>query len=169
MQTITKLRPEARTDVWTPKLVRKALISAFRVLEVTAGRVGHKKLRSGAPAYLYSGSDLSEQLLTEVAAQQKGETTMRMRLRAKIQPSSRDISHMNSVLINEGAWLVGPVTAYPDHLKMLIAASMAKARNKSDRQLCRDRGWHLTTFQRHRDFAAGVIAKELNRRGARTW
>lgn len=162
---------KATTKEWTAKSVRDALADAFRVLDATTGPVGHKRLKAAMPSYEYDQSDIAEQRLMEVEAQRKGETTMRKRLVAKIKPSSWDISRSDVVLFGLGhqrPWL-RLVSAYPDHQAVLIAAVKGQARRYSGRDVAKWLGMPHSTFQRHRDFAADVIAVHLNRMGIKPW
>jgi hypothetical protein len=169
MTTNTLDRPKTRQ--WDAKSVRDALAQAFRVLNATTGPVGHKRLKAAMPDYEYSKADIQEQKLMEVEAQRKGETTVRKRLLARIKPNSHEISRSDLVLFGKGdqkAWLK-LVSAYPDHRRILIAAAKGQARGLSGRKVAERLGMPLATFQRHRDFAAGLIAKHLNEREIEAW
>ncbi|MBP0723509.1 hypothetical protein J7546_26960, partial [Escherichia coli] len=88
----------------------------------------------------------------------------RKRLLARIKPNSHEISRSDLILFGQGdqkAWLK-LVSAYPDHRRILIAAVKGQARGMSGRKVAGAMGVPLATFQRHRDFAAGLIAKHLN-------
>lgn len=162
---------KAKTKGWDAKLVRHAMADAFRVLDATAGRVGHKRLKAAMPDYEYSEADLQGQRMMEVEAQAKGETTMRRRLLARVKPNSLEISRSDMVLFGIGdqkAWLQ-LVAAYPEHRQVLIAAVRGQAKRFSGRDVAKWLGMPHSTFQRHRDFAAGVIAKQLNEKGVLPW
>ena len=123
------------------------------------------------PEYEYDQSDIAEQRLMEVEAQRKGETTMRKRLVAKIKPSSWDISRSDMVLFGMGQhrpWL-RMVSAYPEHQAVLIAAVKGQAKRYSGRDVAKWLGMPEATFRLRRDFAADVIAKQLNRSGLPVW
>lgn len=156
-------------EQWTAVAIRKELAFAFRVLHATTGKVGHKALKAAMPDYQYSTADLNEQYLAEVEASKKGEPTMLNTPR--LRPSSEQIAHSHAVLLGTAAvrpWL-RLADDYPLHRDFLIEAALAAARGVGDRQLCRDRGWNLSTFQRYRDHAAQVIATHLNRAELRPW
>lgn len=156
---------------WTGKAVRKELAFAFRVLHATTGKVGHKALKAAMPDYQYSTADLNEQYLAEVEAKKRGETTMREQLVTRFRPSSEQIERSHLVLLGNRAsrpW-IRLADDYPLHRDFLVEAVLAASRGKGDRSLCRDRGWNLSTFQRYRDHAAGVIATQLNRIGIKPW
>jgi hypothetical protein len=158
-------------EIWTPTAVRKELAFAFRVLHATTGRVGHKALKAAMPDYEYSAADLNIQYLAEVEAKKRGETTLRDRLVTRFRPSSQEIERAHVVLLGSShmrPWL-RLADGYPLHRDFLVEAVLAAARGVGDRRLCRERGWNLSTFQRHRDHAAGVIATHLNRHGVRPW
>jgi hypothetical protein len=162
---------KSTTKEWTAKSVRDALADAFRVLDATTGRVGHKRLKAAMPEYEYDQSDIAEQRLMEVEAQRKGETTMRKRLVAKIKPSSWEISRSDVVLFGHGqhrGWL-RLVSAYPEHQAVLIAAVKGQARRYTGREIAKQLGMPHTSFQRYRDFAANVVAVHLNRMGVKPW
>ena len=162
-------RPQTKT--WDAKSVRDALAMAFRVLNATTGPVGHKRLKAAMPDYEYSPSDIAEQKLMEVTAQAKGETTMRKRLLARIKPSSHEISRSDLVLFGKGdqkAWLK-LVNAYPDHKRILIAAVKGQSRGLSGRRVAERLQMPESSFRLHRDFAADIIAKHLNKCGLERW
>lgn len=158
-------------EIWTAKAVRKELANAYRVLHATTGPVGQKRLRAAMPAYEYSFADLAEQHQAEVDARSRGETTFRDRLATRFRPSSEEISRSHDILLGAAhhrPWL-RLADAYPMHQAYLVEAVLAAARGVGDRRLCRERGYNLSTFQRYRDHAAGVIATHLNRSGLMPW
>ena len=162
-------RPQ--TKAWDAKSVRDALAMAFRVLNATTGPVGHKKLRAAMPEYEYDEADLQGQRLMEVLAQSKGETTMRKRLLSRIKPNSHEISRSDHVLFGKGdqkAWLK-LVSAYPDHRRILIAAVKGQSRGLSGRRVAERLNMPESSFRLHRDFAADIIAKHLNKSGLERW
>lgn len=162
-------RLSSMLEQWTGKAIRKELAFAFRVLHATTGKVGHKALKAAMPEYQYSTADMNEQYLAEVEATRKGEATPANTPR--LRPSSEQIERSDLVLLGSGSvrpWL-RMTDDYPLHRDFLIEAVLAASRGKGDRSLCRDRGWNLSTFQRYRDHAAGVIATQLNRLGIKPW
>lgn len=102
--------------------------------------------------------------MAEVQANKIGETTLSKRLRATIKPNSHEIATMEAILIDHKSWLKGSVRGYPEHRRALIASAKANAAGESDRALCRKKGWDRRKFGRLRDFAAKLIADELNGR-----
>ena len=154
---------------WDAKAVRKELAFAFRVLHATTGPVGHKALKSAMPEYQYSVADINEQEIGEEERKRQGRPTPPPKV--KLRPSSEQIERSHIILLGKKSvrpWLRF-ADAYPIHRDFLIEAVLAASRGIGDRQLCRDRGWNLSTFQRYRDHAADVIAIHLNRIGVRPW
>lgn len=149
---------------WDAKSVRYALAEAYRVLHACEGRVGHKQVRAAWPAHQLEPADVAEQRLAG--------NIHHGRMKAIIKPNALDITRMEIVLLGANGmppWLNGAVMAYPDHRSVLIAAVEGQARRYSGRDVAKWLGMPLTTFQRHRDFAAGLIAKQLNAAGVRSW
>lgn len=156
-------------EEWTAKAVRKEMAFAFRVLNATTGPVGHKQLKSAYPAYQYSAADMNEQYLAEVDASRKGEATV---LNApRLRPSSEQIGRSHDILLGTAQlrpW-IKMADGYPLHQSILVEALLAASRGIGDRRLCRENGYNLSTFQRYRDHAAGVIAERLNQIGVAPW
>lgn len=155
---------KAKTKGWTAKAVRDALADAYRTLNACEGRVGHKRVKAAWPEYQLEPTDIAEQRLAG--------NIHHGRMKAMIKPTALDISRMEIVLLGAGgmpAWLNGAVTAYPDHRGVLIAAVMAQAKRYSGRTVAGWLGMPESSFRAHRDFAAGLIAKQLDRAGVATW
>jgi hypothetical protein len=155
---------KAKTSGWNAKSVRMALADAYRVLHACEGRVGHKRVKAAWPEYQLEPADVAEQRLAGNIHQG--------RMKAMIKPTALDISRMEIALLGAGnmpPWLNGAVTAYPEHRGVLIAAVEAQAKRYSGRDVAKWLGMPLTTFQRHRDFAAALIAKQLNAAGVVVW
>lgn len=155
---------KAKTTQWTAKAVRDALAEAYRVLNACEGRVGHKRVKAAWPSYQLEPIDIAEQRLAG--------NIHHGRLKAMIKPTALDISHMEIVLLGANGmpgWLNGAVTAYPEHRGILIAAAEAQAKRYSGRDVARWLGMAESTFRLHRDFAANIIAKQLNRAGVPIW
>lgn len=154
---------DTSTIIWDADRVRSALARAYRVLNASEGRVGHRKLRAAWPEHSVEWEDL--------LAQQEHKTTRRTEA-PRIRPSSIDIARMEMVLLGAGrmpAWLNGRVRSYPTGRNMLVASVMAASHRYSGRQLCEAFGWVETTFRRQRDKAAAIIADELNSRSVAAW
>ena len=149
---------------WDAKSVRDALADAYRVLYASGGRVGHKPIKAAWPSYQLEPIDIAEQRLA-------GNINYG-RMKAIIKPNAIEISRMEIVLLGAngmGPWLNGAVTAYPDHRYVLIAAVEGQAKRYSGRDVARWLGMPEATFRLHRDFAASIIAKQLNRAGVPAW
>lgn len=139
-------------ELWTVKLVKEALVDAFRLLRHTAGRVGPGGLKAFWPEYFEAGDYPPE--------------------KTKTSPFRRSmtISRMEMVLfgwkdqngIERDAWLRGPLLAAPDLKMKLEQWVFAELRGEADQELCERRHWAPATFKRHRDRAAGIIAHRLN-------
>lgn len=152
------------TRLWDAKSVRMALVDAFRVLHAVEGRVGHKRMKAAWPEYMLDPTDIAEQRLAGNIHQG--------RLKALIKPTALQISRMETVLLGSGnipGWLNGAVKAYPDHRHVLIAAVQGQARRYSGRDVSKWLGMPEATFRLHRDFAADIIARQLNRAGVQSW
>lgn len=152
------------TRLWDAKSVRYALAEAFRVLHAMEGRVGHKRMKAAWPDYMLEPIDIAEQRLAGNIHQG--------RLKALIKPTALQISRMEIVLLGSGTtrgWLNGAVKAYPDHRQVLIAAVRGQAKRYSGRDVAKWLGMPEATFRLHRDFAADIIAKQLNRSGVSQW
>lgn len=155
---------KAKTAEWDARSVRDALADAYRVLNACEGRVGHKRIKAAWPEYQLEPIDIAEQKLAG--------NIHHGRMRAMIKPTATDISRMEMVLLGSHgmpAWLNGAVKAYPEHRGILIAAAMAQAKRYSGRTVAGWLGMPLSTFQRHRDFAAAIIAKQLNGANVPVW
>ncbi|WMT90130.1 hypothetical protein [Pelagibacterium sp. H642] len=152
------------TKQWDAKSVRMALVDAFRVLHAVESRPGHRRVRAAWPEYMLEPIDIAEQRLAGNIHQG--------RLKALIKPTALQISRMETVLLGRDGmppWLNGAVKAYPEHRRILIVAVKAQAKRHSGREAARWLGLPLTTFQRHRDFAADVVAKQLNAKRVERW
>lgn len=149
---------------WTAKAVRGALADAYRVLNACEGRVGHKRVKAAWPSYQLEPIDIAEQKLAG--------NIHHGRMKAMIRPTSWDITRMEMILLGANGmppWLNGAVTAYPEHRGVLIAAVMAQAKRYSGREVAGWLGMPEATFRLHRDFAAGLIAKQLDKAGVPVW
>lgn len=138
---------------WTPKLVRKELEAAMRLIQRTAGRVGPAAYRSSMPAYSH---DWWEQVI------QAGEGNLyaggnRIRLGASAAQVSRMERVMRWQIVYLDAW-PGPRTGLRLHLQH-VAHGVPFSR------LCRERGVPLATAKRARDKALSLISQGLDRDG----
>jgi hypothetical protein len=156
-------------DFWTPKLVRQVLVDAFVVTELTAGRVGPQAVTGAWPAYAREFMTKEELGFQEIQAR-----TERPRHR---RITSRDIQRAEFVMyggkVPTGGemkpWLAGPMSSYPElRVKLAIWCinEMRKElgrKHSSTKAICARRKWAYSTFNYHRDKAAGMIAMRLNR------
>jgi hypothetical protein len=154
---------DTSTTTWDAERVRRALARAYRVLNASEGRVGHKRLRAAWPEHAIEWEDL--------VAQQEHKTARKTEA-PRMRPTSIDIARMEMVLLGTRdmpAWLNGRVRSYPTGRKMLVASVMAASHRYSGRQLCEAFGWAEATFRWQRDKAAAIIAEELNADGLEAW
>ena len=155
---------EKAKTTWDAKSVRYALAEAYRVLHASEGRVGHKRVKAAWPAHQLEPADVAEQRLAG--------NIHHGRMKAIIKPSALDISRMEIVLLGANGmpgWLNGAVTAYAEHRSVLIAAVEGQAKRYSGRDVAKWLGMPETTFRLHRDFAANIIARQLNRASIPLW
>lgn len=153
--------------LWTPALVKSALVEAHQVLSDTTDRVGPARLRAAWPEYYRDWGDLIAQ----------AENGVKPKNRIYRRRSSLDIQRMEIVLLGardrfgvmQPAWLNGSVTSYERPRKCLIAWVMCQHHGVTEKALCERNQWPLATFRRHKDFAAGVIAQNLNAGGVEVW
>jgi hypothetical protein len=156
-------------ELWTAKLVKEALVEAYEVLSDTTGRVGPRSVKAYWPDYQIDGADFTIQSIAGT------NTVGRMRVRR--QRTMREIGRMEIVLLGSKgpqgqdipAWLNGTVAQYERPRKCLMAWVMCKHHGVTEKGLCERAGWPLATFKRHKDYAAGVIAHNLNQAGVEPW
>lgn len=153
--------------IWTDKLVRSAILDAYRTLGRTTSWPGHKSIRAAWPDYKISAADYAEQV---IAGNFKGK-------RVRLGATAQQITHMEIVLTgwrdevghHHAGWMAGPLLGYPEHREMLLSWVRASLVGVSTTQMCREMGWPLATFKRKRDVATGIICDRLNRAGLRAW
>jgi hypothetical protein len=146
-------------ELWTVKLVKEALIDAFRLLRHTAGRVGPGGVRAAWPEYFEPGDFPPEKTKTSPYQTRMTITRMEMVLFGWKSDDGR---------LNE-AWLRGPLEGAPELKEQLEQWVFAELRGEATVSLCERRQWALATFKRHRDRAAGIIAHRLNMAGVEIW
>jgi hypothetical protein len=152
---------EGDQDLWTPKLVKDALVGAFRLLRATAGRVGP----GGQKVYWPEFQNHAETDFPSSAT------------RVPISKTREDIRRMEIVLFgwkdadghDHEAWLPGPLRHVPELRLKLEAWIFAELTEVTTVELCERRKWSRATFKRHRDRAAGMIAQRLNRANLPIW
>lgn len=154
-------------ELWTPKLVKAALVEAYEVYRNTVGRVGPRGGRAFWPEYYREWGDLIAQ------AEIGGSDVVRRRRRR----SSLEVERADMVLlgwtspdgVRHPAWLNGELMTYERARKCLVAWVMTKHHGVTEKALCERANWPVATFRRHKDFAAGRIAHMLNTAGVAVW
>ena len=154
-------------ELWTPKLVREALVEAFVTIERTTGRVGPKAAQAAWPV-VYDLNDIWEQRRTGSNDKGRG---------AKPQITALAIQRAEQVVMGGqgmSAWLRGPMADHPlrPKLEFWVLHEVGKQLGYTRRSLaemCILKGWAERTFHRHVDSAAGAIAVRLNRSGVTIW
>lgn len=154
-------------ELWTPKLVKDALVDAFRMLRRTGGRVGPAAVRAAWPVYRMDQADFMEQ---SIAGTLRDRSSSRPEYRTRM-----NITRMEMVLCGwkgedgreHPAWFVSIPDA--DLREKLEAWVFAELRGDATTDLCIRNGWALATFKRHRDRAAGIVAQRLNAGGIELW
>lgn len=149
-------------ELWTPKLVRDALVDAYRMLRRIGGRIGPGHLKAFWPEYQVEPGDFVQQSLNRTLRPTR--TTPIYRLKITVE-------RMESVLLGAdglSAWL----RIVPEAMELretLRAFVRAELDGMPARELCRRRGWVYTTALTHRDRAAGIIAQRLNAAKVEVW
>lgn len=145
-------------ELWTYKLVKQALVDAFRMLRNTSGRVGPGGLKASWPEYAEAGDYPPEKTKTSPYSTHMTITRMEMILLGWREEG-----------VDHPAWLNGGLMIYPDFRAKLIAWVFSELHGEATVDLCHRRKWSVATFKRHRDKAAGMIAERLNRAGMEIW
>lgn len=154
-------------ELWTPKLVKDALVEAYEVYRDTIGRVGPRGNKAFWSEYYREWGDLIAQ------AEIGGNDVVRRHRRR----SSLDIERADMVLLGwtdrdgrqHAPWLNGALLVHERPRKCLVAWLMCKHHGVTEDALCKRNKWPLATFRRHKDFAAGRIAHNLNQVGVEVW
>jgi len=153
-------------DLWTVRLVKDALVDAYRMLRHSGGRVGPRGMKAAWPEYALDLADFNEQSIAGTLKQQRPRPSYSTRMNP---------TRMEMVLCGwkdgagkeHPAWLVGiPDTELREKLEAWVFAEL---RGTATTDLCIYRGWALATFKRHRDRAAATIGQRLNTAGVATW
>lgn len=152
-------------ELWTPRLVKDALVDALIVERSLPARRGPGDLAAWWPDYA----------LDYPRAEQN---------KVRRRPSAEDITHSDRFLFGVGnskGWLNGPVMIYEEQRAALMRWALWvslgcqwKARDgvveiETEEQFCKRIGADLSTFKRRKDFAAGVIARQANEEGVLVW
>ena len=150
-------------ELWTYKLVKDALVDAFRMLRRTGGRVGPAAVRAAWPTYRMDQADFVEQA---IAGTLKDSSSS-----APVDRTRMTVTRMEMVLCGwkdedgreHPAWLAGiPDTELREKLEAWVFAEL---RGTATTDLCVRKGWALATFKRHRDRAAGCKPRRPERLG----
>lgn len=148
-------------ELWTPKLVRDALVDAYRMLRKIGGRVGPRGYTAYWPEFQsFDAGDTVNEEQRRRAEQRSTEYRTRM-----------NATRMEMVLIGAGGlppWL-DLVREAPDLQRTLQIFIGAELRGESAKELCIHHGWTYTTALTYRDRAAGIIAQRLNTVGVDVW
>src|ERR1700761_4701496 len=136
-------------ELWTPALVREALVDAFRLLRRTAARVGPGGLKAAWPEYFEAGDYPPEVTKTSPYSSKMTVTRMEMILLGWKDRDGRD----------RPAWLAGPLLAVPEYREKLVQWVHSELRGENATELCLRKKWSYATFKRHRDRAAGMVAQ----------
>lgn len=148
-------------ELWTPKLVRNALVDAYRMLRKVGGRVGPAGMKAYWPEFRGTDpGDVANEEQRRKAEQREAEYRTRM-----------TVTRMEAVLL--GADDLPPwmelVREAPDLQRTLSIFINAELRGDSAKELCIHHGWTYTTALTYRDRAAGIIAQRLNAAGIPIW
>lgn len=149
-------------ELWTPKLVRDALVDAFRMLHRVGGPVGPAALKAYWPTYQMDQADFNEQSISGTLQQARPKAPYRTRISA---------TRMEAVICGDGdlpPWM-DLVREAPDLQRIMRIWIKAELRGDAIKEMCRDRGMVYTTFLTHRDRAAGIIAQRLNAARVAVW
>lgn len=152
-------------DLWTVKLVKDALVDAFRMLRHSGGRVGPRGMKAAWPEYAMDMADFNEQSIAGTLRQQRPKPSYSTRMNP---------TRMEMVLLgwkddagNHPAWLLTVPDA--DLRQKLEAWVFAELRGEATTDLCIRMDWPLATFKRHRDRAAGLVAQRLSMAKVEVW
>lgn len=147
-------------ELWTPKLVKEALVDAFITMERTAGRVGPRAAKAAWPT-IYDPADIWEQRRTGTNAIGRG---------AKVQITSVQIQRAEAVILGSREmqpWLAGMLKDNPHRPKLALwvfheVGKVLGYRQRSLADRCENLRWAPRSFFRHVDSAAGTISVKLN-------
>lgn len=149
-------------ELWTPKLVREALIDAHRMLKRIGGKVGPGPLKAWWPTFQNNPEDYADEEKQRRKAEQKSD-----QYHTRMTPT-----RMELVLLGkdgEPPWLDGPLLLAPELRRVLLTWIKAELRGEAFKELCRRKVWTYTTALTHRDRAAGMIAQRLNAAKVPVW
>lgn len=153
-------------ELWTVKLVKDALVDAYRMLRHSGGRVGPAGMKAAWPTYALDQADFNEQSIAGTLKQQR----LNHSYSTRMNPTRMEMvlcGWKDAEGVEHPAWLVG--IEQPELREKLDAWVFAELRGTATTDLCIYRGWSLATFKRHRDKAAGQVAQSLNLVGESLW
>ena len=159
-------------ELWTPKLVKEALVTAFITCERTTGRVGPRGFKSSWTQFAADCNDIWEQRRT--GSNEIGRHRDRSQVTAKAIARSEAILEGGRLATDREtvAWLSLVAGDLRLKLDVWLLYEMGKETGRTTRtqaELCVLFGWSLATFKRHVERAAGVIAVRLNGDGVAVW
>lgn len=159
---------------WDGKMVIAHMVSAYKVMYDTTGRVGPKLFGAAWPEYKLSAVDKAEQQLAG--------TNSIGRMRSRIQRNTRDCERMEHVLTgfrskkgDHRPWVSEFLIDNPGIRNCLeaqvIGQTECELRNISfnAKKMCKKRGWAYSTFRKRKNDGARIIASGLNRLEIPIW
>jgi hypothetical protein len=150
--------------LWTPKLVREALVDAHRMLRRIGGNVGPAQLKGYWPEHQRDYPDDEQQRRDAERKRGSYATAMTPTRMEMVLLGWKDADGMK-----HPGWLDGPLLLAPDLRATLLSWIKAELRGETFKELCRRKLWTYTTAMTHRDRAAGIIAQRLNAAGMEVW
>jgi hypothetical protein len=151
-------------ELWTPKLVREALVDAHRMLARIGGNVGPARLKGYWPEHQRDYPDDEQQRRDAERKRGSYATAMTPTRMEMVMLGWRDEDGND-----HPAWLDGPLLLAPDLRAVLLAWIRAELRGETFKELCRRKLWTYTTYATYRDRAAGIVAQRLNTAGVEVW
>lgn len=149
-----------QASLWTPAMVKAALLDAYRILGRVGGRYGPAGMRVMWPEFHNAPGDwpADEPKLHRTATR-------------------REMARMETVVLgwrdddgrDHASWLAGPLLSVPEYRDKLEAWLHAELRGENLEDMCLRRNWVRSTFVRHVTRAAGMIADRLNRARLEPW
>jgi len=151
-------KPQA--SLWTPAMVKAALLDAYRVLGRVGGRYGPAGMKVMWPEFHNAPGDWP----ADVPKLHRTATRREMARMEMVVLGWRDDDGRD-----HASWLAGPLLSVPEYRDKLVAWLHAELRGENLEDLCRRKLWVRSTFVRHVTRAAGMIADRLNRAGLEPW
>lgn len=151
-------------QLWTPKLVRDALVDAHRMLARIGGNVGPARLKGYWPEHQRDYPDDEQQRRDAERRRGSYATAMTPTRMEMVMLGWRDEDGTQ-----HEPWLEGPLLLAPDLRAVLVAWIKAELRGETFKELCRRKLWTYTTYATYRDRAAGIVAQRLNTAGIEVW